>query len=165
MPTGSDGNRYEPSLPVVTVRLNPVAVFVAVTLTPGSAAPDTSVTRPPNDADPVCAKSAAGTSSNIIMTMRRCGLFMKTSFWMRLGGTICEFSGGELAHRATSLRPTVAHPARARAANREEELVILSLRGLDLQKSESQSRDSDGPHRNPARCEARRQNFELLHSD
>src|SRR5713226_5817473 len=58
MPIGSDWNRYVPSVAVTTVRLNPVASFVAVTLTPGRAPPDSSLTRPPRLLLPDCAKSA-----------------------------------------------------------------------------------------------------------
>jgi len=46
VPTGSDGKWNEPSVSVTTLRLNPVALFVAVMVTPGSAPLLASVTWP-----------------------------------------------------------------------------------------------------------------------
>src|SRR5205814_10321216 len=58
-------------------RLNPVALFVAVTVTPGNAAPDSSVTRPPSDAPPVWARTADAANSKIrVRTKRVIDLFM-----------------------------------------------------------------------------------------
>ena len=45
-PVGRFGRTYEPLASVTTVRVAPVSVCVAVTVTPGSTAPLSSVTRP-----------------------------------------------------------------------------------------------------------------------
>src|SRR4029453_8529212 len=45
-PSCSNGARYNPLSFVMTTRISPVSVFVTVTVTPGSTAPDSSVTVP-----------------------------------------------------------------------------------------------------------------------
>src|SRR4029078_12834669 len=46
VPTGNALSRYAPSASETAVRMNPVAAFLPVTVTPGTAAPCASVTRP-----------------------------------------------------------------------------------------------------------------------
>jgi hypothetical protein len=64
---------------VITVRATPVALFVAVTVTPGRALPLASVARPVSTAPEVWANAAAGisTSSRPTKIRRNMGVLLR----------------------------------------------------------------------------------------
>src|SRR5262249_23462095 len=97
--------------------------------------------------------------------MRRSGLFMQTSFEVRLVRTICEVSGGEGTVQAKSLQRWAANRRHDREASREAGSEAPSPSALDLQKSELRSRDSAVLHKILERRATQRQNFESPHSD
>src|SRR5438552_4335043 len=162
-PTGSDGKRYDPSLAVTTERLKPVALFVAVTVTPGNAAPEASLTRPPRAALPVCASTAAGISSS--MRMRRSGLFtMDLLLNLKLCGTIVEISGPAPTVRAVYARQCVENRRPARAAILESDSAARWTRFDHRRRPEKQSLDSALPHKTWAPRATQHRNPEAPHS-
>ena len=89
MPGGSNGISKRPAPLLTTERETPVAVFVAVTVTPGSVLPLASVTLPEIDPVLLCANAANG--MRIASSMKR---EMKRRFFARFIWTPCGLVGG-----------------------------------------------------------------------
>src|SRR5206468_9802956 len=95
MPGESSGISKWPTLLLTTVRATPVAVFVAVTVTPGRAPPLMSVALPEIEPVMLCANAASGMriASNTKRARARKRGFFAWFIW-----TPCELVGGKKSH-------------------------------------------------------------------